>query len=67
MDVPTRQSYVMALVGPGERSLASGVTQLVRVARWAIAPAFAGFLMEDVSPVVPLVAGAGLEITYAGS
>jgi MFS family permease len=64
MDVPTRQSYVMALVRPGERSLASGVTQLVRVASWAIAPAFAGFMMEDVSPVVPLVAGAGLKITY---
>ena len=64
MDVPTRQSYVMALVRPEERGLASGVTQLVRVAAWAVAPAFAGFLTEDVSPAVPLVAGAALKIAY---
>jgi predicted MFS family arabinose efflux permease len=64
MDVPTRQSYVMALVRPEERSLASGVTQLVRVGGWAIAPAFAGLLMKEVSPAVPLVAGAGLKIAY---
>jgi MFS family permease len=64
MDVPTRQSYVMALVRPSERSLASGVTQLVRLAGWAVAPAFAGLLMQGVSPVVPLVAGAGLKIAY---
>ena len=57
MDVPTRQSYVMALVRPEERALASGVTLLVRVAAWAVAPAFAGLLMVGVSPAVPLVAG----------
>jgi hypothetical protein len=54
----------MALVRPEERGLASGVTQLVRVAAWAVAPAFAGFLTEDVSPAVPLVAGAALKIAY---
>jgi MFS family permease len=64
MDVPTRQSYVMALVRPEERARASGVTLLVRVGAWAVAPAFAGFLMEDVSPAVPLVAGAALKIAY---
>jgi MFS family permease len=64
MDVPTRQSYVMALVRPEERGLASGVTLLVRVAAWAVAPVFAGFLMKDVSPALPLVAGAGLKIAY---
>jgi MFS family permease len=64
MDVPTRQSYVMALVRPEERGVASGVTHLVRVAAWAIAPAFAGLLMEDVSLMVPLVIGAGIKIGY---
>jgi MFS family permease len=64
MDVPTRQSYVMALVRPEERAVASGVTQLVRVAAWAVAPAFAGVLMEGVSPAMPLVVAAGLKITY---
>ena len=45
MDVPTRQSYVMAVVRPEERTFASGVTHLVRLAGWAVAPAFAGLLM----------------------
>jgi hypothetical protein len=35
MDVPTRQSYVMAVVRPEERTFASGVTHLVRLASWA--------------------------------
>ena len=64
MDVPTRQSYVMALVRPEERALASGVTHLVRVAAWAVAPGFAGLLMAGVSPALPLVVGAGLKIAY---
>jgi hypothetical protein len=54
----------MALVRPEERALASGVTHLVRVAAWAIAPAFAGLLMAGVSPALPLVVGAGLKIAY---
>jgi MFS family permease len=64
MDVPTRQSYVMALVRPEERGLASGVTHLVRVGAWAVAPVFAGALMQGVSLAVPLLAGAGLKIAY---
>jgi MFS family permease len=64
MDVPTRQSYVMAMVRPEERAVASGVTHLVRMAAWAIAPAFAGLLMEDVSLMVPLVIGAGMKVGY---
>ena len=46
MDVPTRQSYVMAVVRPEERTFASGVTHLVRLGGWAVAPSFAGFLMQ---------------------
>jgi MFS family permease len=38
MDVPTRQSYVMAVVRPEERTFASGVTHLVRLGGWALAP-----------------------------
>lgn len=64
MDVPTRQSYVMALVRPAERAVASGVTQLVRVGAWAVAPVFAGLLMEGVSTALPLVIAAALKITY---
>jgi len=40
------------------------VTQLVRVAAWAVAPVFAGLLMEAVSPAMPLVVAAALKITY---
>jgi hypothetical protein len=65
MDVPTRQSYVMALVGPEERPFASGVTSLVRLGGWAVAPAFAGLLAGGSSSLgAPLVAGAALKITY---
>jgi MFS family permease len=64
MDVPTRQSYVMAVVRPEERTFASGVTHLVRLGGWAVAPAFAGLLMQGVALSVPLVIGAALKITY---
>ena len=64
MDVPTRQSYVMALVRPEERMVASGVTHLVRQAGWAVAPAFAGLFMQGVSLMAPLIIGAGMKIGY---
>ncbi len=64
MDVPTRQSYVMAVVRPEERTFASGVTHLVRMGAWAVAPSFAGFLMQGVSLGVPLVIGASMKIGY---
>jgi MFS family permease len=66
MDVPTRQSYVMAVVRPEERLLASGVTHLVRLAGWAVAPAFAGLLMQHVSDASPLVVGAAMKLGYDG-
>jgi len=64
MDVPTRQSYVMAVVRPGERTFASGITHLVRLGGWAIAPALAGALMSGTSLAVPLYVGAGMKIAY---
>jgi MFS family permease len=64
MDVPTRQSYVMAVVRPEERAFASGVTHLVRLAGWAIAPTIAGFLMSGGDLALPLLVGAGMKIAY---
>ncbi|MEW5854533.1 MAG: MFS transporter [Myxococcota bacterium] len=64
MDVPTRQSYVMGLVRPEERTLVSGVTHLVRIGGWAMAPVFAGFLMQGTSIATPLFVGAGMKIAY---
>ena len=47
MDVPTRQSYVMAVVPPEERSAAAGVTGVARTIGAAISPAIAGFLIAS--------------------
>jgi MFS family permease len=64
MDVPTRQSYVMAVVRPEERTTASGVTNLVRLAMWALGPSLGGWAMQAVGLAAPLVAGAGIKIVY---
>ena len=64
MDVPTRQSYVMAMVRPEERTVASGVTHLVRLGAWAVAPSFAGLFMQGVSLAMPLLVGSGLKLGY---
>jgi MFS family permease len=64
MDVPTRQSYVMALVAPHERTTAAGVTGLVRMAGWAVSPMLAGVGMQQLDLGVPLVVGAALKISY---
>ncbi len=66
MDVPTRQSYVMAMVRPEERTYASGVTHLVRLGGWAAGPAFAGIIMQVIGLGSPLVAGAVMKIAYDG-
>jgi MFS family permease len=64
MDVPARGSYVMAVVKPEERTFAAGVTGLVRLGGWAIAPTFAGFFMQGVSLATPLFIGPAFKITY---
>jgi predicted MFS family arabinose efflux permease len=64
MDVPTRASYVVAVVEPNERTLASGVTSLARTGGWAVSPFFAGALMENVSLATPLYIGASIKIAY---
>ena len=64
MDVPTRQSYLMAVVRPEERTMASGVTSVVRNAGWAAGPSLAGVLMQNVAMSAPLYAGAVLKIAY---
>jgi len=64
MDVPTRQSYLMAIVPPHERAWASGLTQLARAGGRMIAPAFAGAAMHAGALWLPLVAGATIKIAY---
>jgi MFS family permease len=64
MDVPTRQSYVMSIVEPEARTLASGVTNLTRNLGWATSPVIAGALMAGRSLSMPLFIGAGIKIAY---
>ena len=64
MDVPTRQSYLVAVVQEAERTRAAGLTNLIRSTAWAVAPALAGSLMRTVSLSAPLVIGPGLKVIY---
>lgn len=64
MDVPTRQSYILAVVQPQERAFASGITTLTRNVAYAVAPGAAGILMRVFSTASPLFAGAGIKIVY---
>ena len=66
MDVPTRQSYVAAVVRPEERTFAAGVTNLTRNAAWATASSVAGAFMQQVSFGAPLLIGGSLKIIYDG-
>jgi MFS family permease len=65
MDVPTRQSYTMAVVAPDERSAASGVTSIARSVGAAVSPSLTGLLLA--SPALyglPFVLSGGLKLVY---
>jgi len=64
MDVPTRQSYTMAVVDPDERSAAAGATTIVRTAASAIAPVLTGTLLGASLLNLPFFLAGGLKITY---
>jgi len=65
MDVPTRQSYTMAVVAPDERSAASGVTAIARSVGASVSPALTGLLFSI--PILfnaPFLLAGGLKIIY---
>jgi hypothetical protein len=64
MDVPTRTSYVMAVVTPAERTAAASVTAVPRSLASSISPAFAGFLLTTAFSGLPLVVCGVLKIAY---
>jgi MFS family permease len=64
MDVPTRQSYVAALVSPSERTFASGITNLARNLFWAVGSGVAGAMMQALTFSAPLLVGGGAKVTY---
>jgi MFS family permease len=65
MDVPTRQSYVMAVVAPDERSAASGVTAIARSIGSSAAPVLTGFFLGVPALLsLPFYLCGGLKIVY---
>ena len=64
MDVPTRSSYVMAVVTPAERTAAASVTAVPRSLASAISPAIAGFMLAGPFSALPLVVCGCLKIAY---
>jgi MFS family permease len=65
MDVPTRQSYTMAVVAPDERSAASGVTTIARSVGASLSPALSGlFLANPLLIGAPFVIAGALKIIY---
>ncbi len=64
LDVPTRQSYTMALVDPDERSAAAGVTSVARNAAAAIGPTFSGATLSVPALGLPFLIAGILKIIY---
>ncbi len=65
MDVPTRQSYVMQVVPPGERSAAAGVTGVARTLGASMAPILAlPLLATSATLAAPFFVAGGLKIAY---
>jgi MFS family permease len=64
MDVPTRQSYVMAVVKPEERSAAAGITGIARTVGAACSPLLAGLFLNAGLFSLPFFVAGGLKIVY---
>jgi len=66
MDVPTRQTYTLALVAPEERTAAASVTSLARSAGTGISPTLSGALLQPaLAPLgLPFLLSGGLKVVY---
>ena len=65
MDVPTRQSYTMAVVASDERSAAAGVTGIARTIGASLSPALAGLLISNPALIgTPFFVAGGLKVIY---
>ena len=65
MDVPTRQSYIMAVVSPEERSAAAGITGVARTIGAAVSPLLVGVMFETPALVnLPFFLAGTLKIAY---
>jgi predicted MFS family arabinose efflux permease len=64
MDVPTRTSYVMAVVTPNERTAAASITAVPRSLASAISPVLSGALLSSSYFALPLLCCGALKISY---
>ena len=64
MDVPTRSSYVMAIVTPAERPAAASITSVPRSLAAAMSPFLAGWMLGLSTFGWPLLAAGGVKIVY---
>ncbi|HEY8243203.1 MAG TPA: MFS transporter [Casimicrobiaceae bacterium] len=64
MDVPTRSSYVMAIVTPAERPAAASITSVPRSLASAVSPVLAGSLLAASTFAWPLLIAGGVKIVY---
>jgi MFS family permease len=64
MDVPTRQSYIVAVVREDERTIAAGVTNVSRNVTQAISPSLTGVLIQSISLSAPFIIGGALKVAY---
>jgi MFS family permease len=65
MDVPTRQSYLVAVVREDERTPAAGITNISRNIAQAVSPSLAGYILQSLSFLsAPFILGGVLKIVY---
>ena len=64
LDVPTRQSYTMAVVDPDERAASAGILSVARNAGAALAPLFTGPILAVPALGLPFLLAGGLKIIY---
>jgi sugar phosphate permease len=65
MDVPTRQSYIVAVVEENERTAAAGITNISRNIAQSVSPSLAGYILQSLSFLsAPFVLGGMLKIIY---
>jgi MFS family permease len=64
LDVPTRQSYTMAVVDADERAASAGILSVARNAGAAIAPLFTGVVLANPSLGLPFLLAGGVKIVY---
>jgi len=64
MDVPTRQSYTMAVVDPDERTATAGLTNVARSTASAVAPAVTGWAFSVAALSLPFFVAGALKVVY---